>query len=84
LVGSREAQEIARRALTILGAKDIPENENLIEVLANTRFLMMSSIEFDILETSRKIASLLQQGELKEASSCLKKLEELVSALDFE
>jgi hypothetical protein len=84
LVNSQEAQQIARQALKILRVKNIPENENLIEVLANTRFLMMSSIEFDILETSRKIASLLQQGELKEASSYLKKLEKLVSALDFE
>jgi hypothetical protein len=84
LVNSQEAQQIARQALKILRVKSIPENENPIEVLANERFLIMSSIEFDIVETTRKIASLLQQGDLKEASSYLKKLEELVSALDWE
>ncbi len=63
---------------------DIPENGNLIEVLADVHFLMMSSIEFDILETSSTVANLLGQGKIKEGSSELKKLEELVSSLDFE
>ena len=84
MADSRKAQEIAKRALAILGARNIPDKEDLIEVLATTPFLMMSTIDFDIVETSRKIASHLKRGELEEASSNLKKLKELVSASDFE
>ena len=81
---SEEAHEVARQALKILGVEEMPENEDPVKVLANMRFLMMSSIDFDIMETSRTIAKLLQRGEIRQASSYLQKLRELVSALDFE
>jgi hypothetical protein len=84
LVKSQEAQGVARQALKILGVKEIPKNEDYVKVLASLKFLMMSSIEVDIMETSRTIVRLLKQGKIEQASSYLKKLEELVSALPFE
>ena len=78
-----EKQKVAREALKILKI-DIPKEADPIAVLENTRFLMMSSIEFDICETTRQIAKYLSQNETKLASSLLQKLKDLVLASDWE
>jgi hypothetical protein len=79
-----ERQKIAKEALKILGRKEIPEGQNPIEILKSIEFVMISSIEFDIYETTRKILDYLDKNDTKSALSLLDKLKDLVAALDWE
>jgi hypothetical protein len=83
--GSKEErQKIAKEALKILRHKEIPEGQDPIEILKNIEFVMMSSIEFDIRETTKKILDCLDKNDTKSALSLLEKLKDLVGALDWE